>query len=146
MSYVDPLGLWSFGVYAYNGLGGGFVITGDGLSFTSVGFRAGVGVGAGFAFNPFGGPPDDSVRCAANSIGVFAEASGGIGPVSAGAGVNAGLTQQIASGQFNGYAGAEPSLSGGQSEGGWPIQVSGSDIDAEAEASAGVELTHYFNQ
>lgn len=148
LNRIDPYGLWSLSFQAYDVFGGGFSISGEGFSFTSVGIRLGVGVGAGFSFNPKGGAPDPSAKSkcgSSNSIGLFGEASLGAGPLSAGIGGNVGGTEQVGNNAWNGYGGSEPSLTAGNGTDGWPVKLSGTGIEGEAEASAGLEITHNFS-
>lgn len=148
LTNIDPYGLWSLSFQAYDVFGGGFSISGKGFSFTSIGFRVGVGVGAGFSFNPKGGAPDPSAQAkcgSSNSIGLFGEASVGVGPFSAGVGGNVDGTEQIDNNSWNGYGGSEPSLTAGNGTDGWPIKFGSKGIEGEAEASAGLEITHNFS-
>ena len=118
----DPTGLWSASAGAYIpteiagpiGPGGFVVIAGEGLSISSISFRAGIGGGGGFSFDPAGGSPDQKAAdsCeSANGIGVYAEASGTIGIIGAGVGANYGATQSFDSRgrvQYSEYKGVSP--------------------------------------
>lgn len=90
------------------------VIAGEGLSISSISFRAGIGVGGGFSFDPAGGSPDQKAAdsCeSANGIGVYAEASGTVGIIGAGVGANYGATQSFDSKgrlQYSEYKGVTP--------------------------------------
>jgi len=144
INYIDPLGLWSLGFQSYSGFGGGVVLAGEGLHFTSITFRGGVGVGVGIDFNPWGGPPDEKAPCHSDSIGVFAEGELGLGPLGVGQGVNYGGTRwfdQAGRPHWQEYGGREPEYGLGKGSGGWPIHFG---LEYEAEASAGVEVTHHF--
>ena len=147
MASIDPLGLWSLTIQAYDVFGGGIVLTGEGLSFSSIGFRLGVGVGAGIDFNPFGEKPDSKAPGSSDSLGLFAEGAAGFGPLAGGLGFNAGFTHWVDEGDRNhfcGYGGHEPELSGGKDHNTRPFRIG--VIDFEAEVSAGIELTHNFGE
>lgn len=62
--------------------------------------------------------------------------------MTAGIGGNAGGTKQVGNGQWNGYGGSEPSLTAGNGTDGWPVKLGSTGIEGEAEASAGLEITH----
>jgi uncharacterized protein RhaS with RHS repeats len=144
LSYVDPYGLWSVTLNFYYGFGGAVVFTGTGLSFDSIGFRGGVGIGAGIDINPFGSRPDGNAAHDSNSLGVFGEGSIGAGPLSFGAGGNYGFTQTIdpdGTVHYCGYGGREPELSSGKGHG-QGFRLGG--FEGEGEISAGIEVTHNF--
>jgi RHS repeat-associated protein len=141
INLIDPLGLWSVSVSAYAGLGGGVSITGTGFQFDSVTFEAGVGVGRGFSYNPFGGKPDENAPPNSNSIGFASGAAIGLGPVSIGRGWNYGATQSCTR-NWNGYGGNDPEYSAGRSSGGFPVRVGGFNLEAEARIA--FQLTHNF--
>jgi RHS repeat-associated protein len=134
IDFNDPYGLWAVSGSVYDGVGGGFQITGSGWGVSSISFSAGVGVGGGFSWDPWAEPKqkDACPASGSNSIGLYASAGvsalGLGGEASAEGGVN--LTPAA---QFNSYGDADisPSLSRPKAEG-------------EAEASAGVVITHYF--
>lgn len=147
LAAMDPLGLWSLTIQAYDVFGGGIVLTGEGLSFTSIGFRLGVGVGTGIDLNPFGGRTDSKAHGGSDSLGVFAEFNAGVGPIAVGTGANAGFTRWIdenGRGHFCGYGGREPEFSTGRDHDTRPYRLG--VIDFEIEASAGFELTHNFDE
>ena len=54
VSYIDPLGLWSLSINAYDGFGGGIVVTGTGLHLDSFTLRGGIGIGGGVSLQPEG--------------------------------------------------------------------------------------------
>jgi RHS repeat-associated protein len=141
---IDPLGLWSMQLSFYDGIGGAINLAGTGFRFQSLSFKGGVGIGGGFSYNPWGGPPSEEPLCEATGIGLFGEATAGIGPVGGGLGWNWGGWQSVDDPhESGGYGGFEPELRGNKSFGGVPIHFG---FDAEGEASAGVELTHFFEQ
>lgn len=146
MSLEDPLGLWSVTAQFYEGYGGAVVLTGTGLHFDSIGFRFGFGLGGGLDINPFGNRPDPCAHSDSNSIGFFAEASGGIPFIAYGRGGNYGVTLNTYpndSYSWNEYGGQEPELATGKSNGGWRFGAGA--LEVEAEASAGIEYTHNFS-
>jgi RHS repeat-associated protein len=144
LDFNDPYGLWSVSLQGYVGFGGGVVLTGTGFSLNSIGFRLGYGIGGGLDINPFGGKPDENAPSGSNSLGVFGEASAGVGPLAVGLGFNGGFTDKVDpdfTSHFCGYGGLEPELTSGKGHG-WPFRFGGFEL--EGEASAGVELTHNF--
>jgi len=145
LRYVDPLGLWALTLQWYRGYGGAVVITGHGLQFDSIGFRAGVGAGIGVELNPWGKGPDPAATCGSDSIGVFAEVAAGAGPFGLGLGYNYGGTQRIDDARvphWTEYGGREPEFGLGETEGGLSRLFLG--IGVELEGSAGIEVTHNF--
>jgi RHS repeat-associated protein len=145
VSQIDPSGLWSFtgqGYFLLGFLGGGVVIAGTGLHLDSISFRAGVGVGGGFAANPTGSKPDAAACPGSNSIGWNLEGAIDLGILGFAKGVNGGATQTMVDGRpsWSTYGGPSPSVSAGRSEG---FNL-GTTFGAEAEASLTVEVTHNF--
>jgi len=139
---TDPLGLWSISVSRYSPYGGGVVVIGTGLHFTSVTVKVGVGIGGGFSFNRWGGPPDPCAPGGSNGMGVFVEGALSALIVSLGGGYNAGIstwTDSNGTVHYHPCSGAEPEFSG---EHGGDARRVGPGI--EAEASGGFEWTKYF--
>lgn len=139
---MDPLGLWSLSLNLYDGYGGGLILTGTGLHFTSLTVRGGIGVGAGISFDPRGKQPDPCAPSGSNSMGVFAEGSLSALFLEYGRGYNAGLTTWTDSNgavHYHSYAGGEPEIGAGNGKGGWSL-----GFGIEAEGSAGGEWTKYF--
>jgi len=76
---IDPYGLWSIGLEAYLGVGGGIDLSySEGtLEFTG---KIGVGIGGGLAFNPLGTPSEHSQNCGSGYIArTRAEVGAGLG-------------------------------------------------------------------
>nr|WP_312249989.1 RHS repeat-associated core domain-containing protein [Stenotrophomonas geniculata] len=145
---IDPLGLWTLNLTGYYptavlgpiGPGGGIVISGVGSSVHSIGFRFGIGAGAGLGFDPLGTPPDSNhmdLPCGQkDGIGLYADLSAAIGPIGVGTGANYGGTRSLT-----------PSGSNRWQEYGGP--TSGASIGSTrygtgAQAGVGIELTHYL--
>jgi len=121
VSLRDPLGLWSISVDVYGGLGGGIVLTGTGLNFTSITLKGGYGLGYGFSFNPRAKRPDPCTASGGNSMGVFGQASAGIPGVELGYGYNAGLSTWTDSNgvvHYSSYGGGDPEFGIGNGNGG----------------------------
>ncbi|WP_448096667.1 RHS repeat-associated core domain-containing protein [Luteibacter yeojuensis] len=82
---TDVFGLWSFGVEAYLGLGGGFNIAWQAGTLEVTG-RIGVGFGGGVAIDPNGSPSAHAKPCGSGYIGrttAAASLGGGLGPIAA---------------------------------------------------------------
>lgn len=108
VNFIDPVGLWSFSISAYGGLGGGFSfgVNPGGGPFAS--FQFGYGFGGGVAWDPDGsGPGYKKGACGNVTIGGFTDASGNIGPVNIGMGASAGASFTPAS-PISGYAEGGP--------------------------------------
>jgi len=87
LRFVDPVGLWSFSISAYGGLGGGVDISTSGGTWEITG-RVGVGLGGGITFDPKGKISPHSKNSGSGYIGRTATNAGvgaGIGIVGTGA-------------------------------------------------------------
>jgi hypothetical protein len=85
----DPLGLWSVSLEAYAGVGGGITAAYQNGTFELLG-RIGVGLGAGFQYEPQGGPSKHAQPVGAGYIArtfTTLQAEVGAGPVGIGGGV-----------------------------------------------------------
>ncbi|WP_422465423.1 RHS repeat-associated core domain-containing protein [Endozoicomonas sp. ALC013] len=139
ISQVDLYGLWSFGVEAYLGIGGGVNVAYSGGTLEVTG-RLGVGIGGGASIDPYGTPSPHSEACGSGYIArtsFTASAGVGYGPVSRG--VTASAT--------SGNAITTP-------VGGWFTQrsdwggIDGNNtmgLGARLGVSAGVEIGSYSN-
>lgn len=139
----DWFGLWSISLSIYDGFGGGLSLSGKGLPLPGFNFhlcslsaKLGIGLGGGLDFEPNGSQPDNRAQSGANSIGLFGEASAGIGPLSIGWGSESGITESYdnsgAASHINQYASSGPAVGLTPSE------------HLELGASTGIVLTHYF--
>lgn len=146
--YTDPLGLWSFSINAYSGLGGGFTIgQNNQMGQWFVSGALGIGVGGGFTIDPIdNGPTSMPLRpspysdpCSSmqpgatgSSIGTFAGIGAGIGPYGGTYGAQGGIHFNGSSGSYSQGPGWQPQFNaapggkGGLSLGGaFGVQVSG---------------------
>jgi hypothetical protein len=83
LSRIDPLGLWSFNIAFYEGVGGGFTIGRDNVTGQwFYGGRLGLGIGGGWNVDPNGSRPGESQTssCHGTTVGGFVEAGGTVGP------------------------------------------------------------------
>ncbi|MDP2938462.1 MAG: RHS repeat-associated core domain-containing protein [Candidatus Omnitrophota bacterium] len=134
-NFVDPLGLWSISLELYSGLGGGIILgqnPGGGFFMT---LRVGYGIGGGVGFDPLGTSPgwkscDWHGYLMNSTLGGFAEAGVGLGPFSAGTGVNLGVRHENPGGYYL-YRSISPKAG---LDWGWKIR---------AGASIGGELSIY---
>ena len=86
LMYADPLGLWSLGIEAYAGIGGGVNISYSNGTLEVTG-RLGVGIGGGASFDPDGTPSPHSQDCGSGYIARTswnASAGVGVGPFGVG--------------------------------------------------------------
>ena len=134
--WVDPLGLWSFGIEGYAGFGGGVTFGQDavtGQSFLNI--RIGYGFGGGFNYDPFAKRPgsDPCDKSSGEGVGLYGKAGGRIGPIKAGLGFNAGLQNGSSALPTNPYGSfASPNIS-----------FTDRGTGVSASAAAGVEFTIY---
>ncbi len=145
ITFVDPYGLWSFSISAYDGLGGGFAISGSGFHIGAITLEGGVGIGGGISFDPWGDQPNSKAPSDSNSLGVAVGAGLGVGPIEAGYGLNAGITEDCHA-KITGYAGHDPEFSAGKSlgSGGLNLLKLRGGFELEGEARAAVQITHTF--
>jgi uncharacterized protein RhaS with RHS repeats len=131
ISRVDPLGLESWSIGAFDGVGGQvtFGRNPNGSGFMSVQF--GWGIGGGFTYDPLGTSPGyNACQCASWTLGygVYAQAQGNAGPLTASLGRELGRNKnQCSNDLYNGAtktAGLRDAFRG-----------------ISAEASAGGQLT-----
>lgn len=136
VNFVDPLGLWSIGIEAYVGFGGGVTIGRDnatGQPFLNI--RVGYGIGGGFDYDPLAKRPgsDPCDKSSGEGVGVFGKVGGRVGPVKAGLGFNAGVQNGSSAYPTNPYGSfASPKVS-----------YTNRGTGISASAAAGGEFTIY---
>ncbi len=89
VNFTDPSGLWSMSLEAYAGIGGGITVAYQNGTFELLG-RIGVGLGAGFQYEPQGGPSRHTQPTGSGYIArtyTVLQAEVGAGPVGIGGGV-----------------------------------------------------------
>ena len=137
LGLVDAYGLWSFGIEAYAGVGGGLNISYANGTLEVTG-RLGVGIGGGASFDPDGVPSPHSRECGSGLIArTIVNASAGLGIGVAGVGVSGTVASgnAVTTPQGGGYT-SLTDLSG----------LSNSrNIGIRAGISAGVDLGSYTN-
>lgn len=138
LSFVDPLGLWSFTFGGYSGPG--FQVTfgnDNGNGFLTA--RVGLGAGGGFSYNPAGGIPGGAPNDPSQGgvvLACSAKASLNAGPI------QAGLEGGGARNYNNGNSTLITSPSGsGRFSNGW--LGSGSSFGANTNANVGGQITIY---
>ncbi len=98
VNFVDPLGLWSFSIEGYYGLGGGIVFGKNPGGGTFITWRFGYGIGGGVSFDPKGTSPGWD-PCKAHGVlnaglGAYGGANVGLGPFYGGYNVQAGVNAE----------------------------------------------------
>jgi len=84
LTATDPLGLWIIKFSYYAGYGGEFYFGKDPVTGGFLGFKGGVGVGAGVGWSPTDNRPGaDPCQVGGASLGLFGEAGGSFGPLEA---------------------------------------------------------------
>jgi RHS repeat-associated protein len=110
--YIDPLGLWSFSVEAYRGIGGGLSISYSNGTLEILG-RIGVGFGIGATYDPFGTPTPHSDPCGYGYIGTTsfqASASTGIRPFAIGGSYTASSGNGFTTKEGGGFQSFSPTV------------------------------------
>ena len=145
ITFVDPYGLWSFSISAYDGTRWRIRDFGKRISYWCHHTRRGVGIGGGISFDPWGTQPNSKAPSDSNSLGVAVGAGLGVGPIEAGYGLNAGITEDCHA-KITGYAGHDPEFSAGKSlgSGGLNLLKLRGGFELEGEARAAVQITHTF--
>jgi len=134
---IDPLGLWSFNVGGYLGVGGGLSVAYSEGTLEVTG-RLGVGIGAGLSFNPDGRPSPHAESCGSGHIArttanVSADLS--VGNLGLGRSFTGASGNAITTPYGGGYASDSAEFTGGRSIG----------FGFRGGATVGVEVGSYSN-